>query len=580
MIAAAAGQPMRLPMTQKTTPRRIFVTTALPYANGDLHAGHLLEYLQADIWVRAQRMQGHGVQFVCADDAHGAPIMLAAQKAGLDPEEYVTRVTAGRRAFLEGFGIAFDHWYTTHSEENTVLAHQIFAQLKSRGLITSRTVSQFHDPVRNMFLPDRYIQGTCPRCRAPGQYGDGCEACGAFYAPTDLIEPRSVLSNVAPQLRDSEHLFVTLSSSQVSAFLQEWVTSGALQSEVLNKTREWLEAGLRDWDISRDAPYFGIDIPGWPDKYFYVWLDAPVGYLASLQHHFESGGARSHPHGPSRTSLSFEDYLQAPDLEQVHFIGKDIVYFHTLFWPVMLAFSGRRPPTRIHVHGHLLINGQKMSKSRGNGIDPMRYLAGGLDPDWLRYYLAAKLTSRVEDVDFQEADFTARVNADLVGKFVNIASRSAGFLSDRFAGRLGNLDADGAALVAGIQAWVPTLAALYEAADDARVVRETMGFADRVNEYYDRGQPWVLARSEDGLEPLQAVCSACVEAFRLLALALKPIVPGLIARAEAFLQCPPLGFADADRLLGQGHVIARYTHLTSRVSPQALRQAVGSVSPD
>ncbi|MGN6702259.1 MAG: methionine--tRNA ligase, partial [Burkholderiaceae bacterium] len=414
------------------SPRKLFVTTALPYANGAFHIGHIMEYIQADIWVRFQRMLGNDVSFVGADDAHGAPIMIAAEKAGVTPQEFVAKIAAGRKQYLDGFHIAFDNWHSTDSPENTALSQSIYLALRDRaGLITTRTVEQFYDPVKNMFLPDRYIKGECPKCGAPDQYGDSCENCGAVYAPTDLKNPYSTLSGATPVRKSSEHFFFRLSDSKCVEFLRGWALDpGRLQPEVANKAREWLEGGddeaggLGDWDIRRDAPYFGIEIPDAPGKYFYVWLDAPVGYLASLKNYFD------------KTGRDFDAFLADPATEQYHFIGKDITYFHTLFWPAMLHFAGRKVPNNVFVHGFITVSGEKMSKSRGTGISPLRYLDIGMNPEWLRYYIAAKLNAKVEDVDFNPDDFVARVNSDLIGKYVNIASRAAGFLNKRFGGQV------------------------------------------------------------------------------------------------------------------------------------------------
>lgn len=546
-------------------PRQLFVTTALPYANGALHIGHVMEYIQADIWVRHQRMHGHEVHFVCADDAHGAPIMIAAEKAGKTPQEFVAEVAAGRRAYLDGFHLGFDHWHSTDAPENHALAADIYRALQRAGLIEVRAIEQHYDPVKGMFLPDRYIKGECPRCGAHDQYGDACEACGAVYAPTELKNPRSALSGAAPELRRSEHHFFRLSAPRCIEFLQEWTaTPGRLQPEVLNKIREWFAPGadgrptLADWDISRDAPYFGIEIPGAPGKYFYVWLDAPVGYLASLKAWFD------------RSGRDFEAYLADPAVEQVHFIGKDITYFHTLFWPAMLHFSGRKTPSQVFVHGFITVSGEKMSKSRGTGISPLRYLELGLDAEWLRYYLAAKLNARVEDVDFNPEDFVARVNADLVGKYVNIASRAAGFLTRRFGGQLSaDVGVEGRALLDALRGQRAGIETLYEQREFAKAMREVMALADRVNGYVDQHKPWELARQAGAEAVLHDVCTVCVEAFRLLTIYLKPVLPALAARVEGFLRVPPLAWADAPRALG-AHRIGEYQHLMQRVDPRQL----------
>jgi len=546
-------------------PRQLFVTTALPYANGALHIGHVMEYIQADIWVRHQRMQGHEVHFVCADDAHGAPIMIAAEQAGKSPPAFVAEVAAGRRPILEGFHLGFDHWHSTDAPENHALARDIYRALQRAGLIEVRTIEQHYDPLKGMFLPDRYIKGECPRCGARDQYGDACEACGAVYAPTELKNPYSALSGAAPELRRSEHHFFGLSAPRCIEFLQEWTaTPGRLQPEVLNKIREWFAPGadgrptLADWDISRDAPYFGIEIPDAPGKYFYVWLDAPVGYLASLQAWFE------------RSGRDFDAYLGDPAVEQVHFIGKDIAYFHTLFWPAMLHFSGRKTPSQVFVHGFITVSGEKMSKSRGTGISPLRYLELGMDAEWLRYYLAAKLNARVEDVDFAAEDFVARVNADLVGKYVNIASRSAGFVAKRYAGLLSaDVGVEGRALLDTLRGHRASVEQLYEQREYAKAMREIMALADRVNGYIDRHKPWELARQPGADAVLHDVCTVGVEAFRLLTIYLKPVLPALAARVEDFLRVPPLAWADAQRALG-AHRIGAYEHLMQRVVPQQL----------
>ncbi|MEN9397662.1 MAG: hypothetical protein RLZ81_2192, partial [Pseudomonadota bacterium] len=432
--------------------RQLFVTTALPYANGKFHIGHIMEYIQADIWVRYQRMQGHQVHFVGADDAHGAPIMIAAEKAGITPQQFVANIAAGRKEYLDGFHISFDNWHSTDGVENHELAQDIYRGLRDNGLIEVRAVEQFFDPEKGMFLPDRFIKGECPKCGAKDQYGDSCESCGAVYSPTELVQPYSALSGATPVLRTSDHYFFKLSDPRCVEFLQQWTTEpGKLQPEVLNKIKEWFtkdeegKGGLGDWDISRDAPYFGIEIPDAPGKYFYVWLDAPIGYLASLKNWFDKGGPAA-KYGDTR---SYFDFMADPAIEQYHFIGKDITYFHTLFWPATLHFSGRKTPDNVFVHGFLTVNnGEKMSKSRGTGLDPLKYLSLGMNAEWLRYYIAAKLNAHVEDIDFNRDDFTARVNADLVGKYINIASRAAGFISKRFGGQLsGDLGVEGRVLL-------------------------------------------------------------------------------------------------------------------------------------
>ena len=555
----------------QTAQRLLFVTTALPYANGKFHIGHIMEYIQADIWVRFQRMQGHQVHFVCADDAHGAPIMIAAEKAGKTPQQFVADIAAGRKPYLDGFHISFDNWHSTDGPENHTLAQQIYLDLKQAGLIETRTIEQFYDPQKAMFLPDRFIKGECPKCGAKDQYGDNCESCGAVYAPTELKNPYSALSGATPVLKTSEHFFFKLSDARCLEFLKAWTQGGAVQAEVLNKISEWIEPGddgkpkMGDWDISRDAPYFGIEIPGAPGKYFYVWLDAPIGYLASLKNHFDQGGAKAL--GEARR---FDDFMADPRVEQYHFIGKDIITFHTLFWPAMLHFSGRKVPKAIFVHGFLTVSGEKMSKSRGTGLDPLKYLSLGMNPEWLRYYLAAKLNGRNEDVDFNPDDFQARVNADLVGKFINIASRAAGFISKRFDGRLGVVSADGEALLTQLREGLAPVAQHYEQRDTARVLREVMLLADRVNEYVDANKPWELAKQAGSDVRLHDVCTTCIEAFRLLSVMLKPVLPSLAAAVESFLQVEPLNFTLATRALGAGHKIGTYQHLMQRVDPKML----------
>ena len=548
-----------------SAPRKIFVTTALPYANGNFHIGHIMEYIQADIWVRYQRMQGHAVNFVGADDAHGAPIMIAAEKAGKTPEQFVADIQAGRKPYLDGFLISHDNWHSTHSPENTELAQAIYTDLKTAGLIESRTIEQFFDPEKGMFLPDRFIKGECPNCHAKDQYGDNCEVCGAVYAPTELIEPYSALSGAKPELKTSEHFFFKLSDARCIDFLKQWTTSGAVQPEVLNKITEWIAPGddgqpkMGDWDISRDAPYFGIEIPDAPGKYFYVWLDAPIGYLASLKNLLEKRGE------------SYDAYMAQPDLEQYHFIGKDIITFHTLFWPAMLKFSGRKVPNKVFVHGFLTVNnGEKMSKSRGTGLDPLKYLSLGMNPEWLRYYIAAKLSGRNEDIDFNADDFMARVNADLVGKFINIASRAAGFIAKRFDGRLGLVSADGLALLDTLRAALPAITDWYEQRETGKVVREVMALCDKVNAYVDANKPWEIAKSPDQYERLQDVCSTCIEAFRILTIYLKPILPKLAADVAFFLMVPPESFDDVKTPLGPGAQIGEYTHLMQRVDAKQL----------
>ncbi|MBL8318860.1 MAG: methionine--tRNA ligase [Burkholderiaceae bacterium] len=556
--------------------RKLFVTTALPYANAAFHIGHMMEYIQADIWVRFQRMRGAEVNFVCADDAHGAPIMIAAEKAGKTPQAFVAEIAAGRKAYLDGFHIGFDNWHSTDAPENHALAREIYLALRKNELIDVRTIEQFFDPVKGMFLPDRYIKGECPRCGAKDQYGDNCEVCGAVYQPTELRNPYSVLSGAKPELRTSEHYFFRLSDPRCVEYLKNWTQDGKLQSEVANKVKEWFaedadgKTQLGDWDISRDAPYFGIEIPDAPGKFFYVWLDAPIGYLASLKHLL------------ARRGQSMEAYLADPELRQVHFIGKDIVTFHTLFWPAMLHFSGRKVPNNVYVHGFITVGGDKMSKSRGTGISPLRYLELGLDAQWLRYYIAAKLNARVEDIEFNPEDFIARVNADLVGKYVNIASRAAGFIGKRFKGMLSrDLGVEGRVLLDGLRAHGPAIVQLYDDREYGKAVREIMLLADRVNEYVDQHKPWELAKQKGQEQALHDVCSVCIEAFRVLTIYLKPILPALAAQVEAFLQVGPMAFADAQRALG-AHRIGEFKHLMQRVDPaqvEALFAAGAAAEP-
>ena len=550
--------------------RKIFVTTALPYANGNFHIGHIMEYIQADTWVRAQRMQGNAVNFVGADDAHGAPIMIAAEKAGKTPQQFVADIAAGRKQYLNGFHIAFDNWSNTDSPENHELSKQIYLDLKKAGFIETRTIEQFFDPEKNMFLPDRFIKGECPRCHAKDQYGDNCEVCSSVYAPTDLINPYSALSGAKPVMKTSEHFFFKLSDPRAVEFLTEWTQDGKhVQPEVAAKIKEWFgvrtnpdgstSEGLDDWDISRDAPYFGIEIPDAPGKYFYVWLDAPVGYLASLKNLLNQRGE------------DYDAYMADPTLEQYHFIGKDIITFHTLFWPAMLKFSGRKTPTKICVHGFLTVNnGEKMSKSRGTGLDPLKYLALKMNPEWLRYYLGAKLNGKNEDIDFTAEDFMLRVNSDLIGKYVNIASRAAGFISKRFEGKLGQVSEDGQALLTTLRDAKDGIVAAYEARDTARAARDIMSLCDKVNSYVDANKPWELAKKEGMEARLLDVCTTCIEAFRILTVYLKPILPGVAAEVANFLIVPPETFADVAKPLGQGWQIGEYKHLMQRVDPKQL----------
>ncbi|MCY7370509.1 MAG: methionine--tRNA ligase [Polaromonas sp.] len=564
-------------------PRKLFVTTALPYANGNFHIGHIMEYIQADIWVRFQKMQRSedgspvDVNFVCADDAHGAPIMIAAEKAGKTPQQFVAEIAAGRKPYLDGFHIAFDNWHSTDAPENHDLARQIYRDLKAAGLIDTRTIDQFFDPEKTMFLPDRYIKGQCPKCGAKDQFGDNCEVCGAVYAPTDLIGPYSTLSGATPVLKSSEHFFFILSDPRCVEFLEQWVggldTDGKprLQLEVANKVREWFSVrenadgsrseGLGDWDISRDAPYFGIEIPDAPGKYFYVWLDAPVGYLASLKNLLDRRCIEAGEDG-----LSFTEYMADPELEQIHFIGKDIVTFHTLFWPAMLHFSGRKAPNKVFVHGFLTVNnGEKMSKSRGTGLDPLKYLSLGMNPEWLRYYLAAKLNAKNEDIDFNADDFLARVNSDLVGKFVNIASRAIKFLPE---GKLvaSDFDAHSALTSKSLLALVKDF---YDSREYAKGLREVMLFADQVNARFDAAAPWKLVKESKAALAAEK-SSEALQMFRVITACLKPVLPALAEQVEVLLKCAPLDWINAADSLPEGHLVGAYHHLMQRVDPKQL----------
>jgi methionyl-tRNA synthetase len=565
---------------------KFFVTTALPYANGPFHIGHIMEYIQADIWVRCKRMQGHQVHFVGADDAHGAPIMLKAEAEKMSPQELVARIAAGRPKYLQGFHLSFDHWHSTDSPENVALSQDIYRRLKAAGLIYSRPVEQFYDPVKGMFLADRYIKGECPNCHSKDQYGDACEVCGTVYAPTELIEPYSALTGARPVLKSSDHLFFKLSDPRCVDFLNGWTTApGRLQPQVVNKAREWLsgqgeskgegqgegpserkpEQALGDWDISRDAPYFGIPIPDAPGKYFYVWLDAPIGYLASLQSYFKSGKARAN--GEPR---SFEEFLAAPDTRQIHFIGKDIIYFHTLFWPAMLKFAGPpyKVPDHVYVHGFITVSGEKMSKSRGTGISPLRYLDIGMNPEWLRYYIAAKLNGNVEDIDFNPDDFIARVNSDLVGKYVNIASRAANFITRHFGGALEYAGGTEPLRRQAIDI-AQQVRDSYEAREFGRAMREIMAHADRINQDFDARQPWVLAKDPAKRAELQDICSRTLYGFKVLSVLLAPVLPAVSNRVarELFGLDRPFEWADA---LAPPQRVAPYQHLMTRVDPKQL----------
>jgi len=540
-------------------PRKLFVTTALPYANGPFHIGHIMEYIQADIWVRFQRLQGHEVHFMGADDAHGAPIMLAAAKAGKSPEQFIEPIQKGRKAYLDGFHISHDNWHSTHSPENTELSQDIYRKLKAAGLVYTKAVEQFFDPVKGMFLADRYIKGECPNCGAKDQYGDACENCSKAYSATELKNPYSTLSGAKPVLKSSPHHFFKLSDEKCKAFVRQWLeTPQRLQSQVVNKAKEWLDGtgdkALSDWDISRDPPYFGIRVPDIAEeKYLYVWLDAPIGYLASFKNYCAKRG------------LSFERTLA--ECEQVHFIGKDIIYFHTLFWPAMLKFAGQpyKVPDHVYVHGFITVSGDKMSKSRGTGIDPLRYLKLGMNPEWLRYYIAAKLNANVEDIDFNPEDFAARVNSDLVGKYVNIASRCAVFIGRKFGG----------ALVAPQDRFrfgekAAEIAAFYEGREFGKALREVMALADVANQFVDEEKPWELSKQPGAERRLHEVCSTALELFRVLTIYLKPVLPKLAADAQRFLNLPDLQWSDAQTKLAQGHRINEYRHLLTRVDDKQL----------
>ncbi len=551
--------------------RRILVTSALPYANGDIHLGHLVEYIQTDIWVRFQKMRGHECWYVCADDTHGTPVMLRADDEGIAPEELIARVHGEHAHDFAGFHIAFDDYHSTHSEETRFYANDIYARLKAAGLIEVRAIEQFFDPVRQMFLPDRYIKGECPKCGAKDQYGDSCEVCGAAYAPTELVNPYSAVSGARPVRKSSDHYFFRLSDPRCQAFLRRWTREpGRLQPEASNKMQEWLgapgEDRLTDWDISRDAPYFGFEIPDAPGKYFYVWLDAPIGYFGALRHL----AART----PEIDVAAFLDREAAAraGTELYHFIGKDILYFHALFWPAELEHAGYRTPSAIYAHGFLTVDGQKMSKSRGTFITARSYLEQGLNPEWLRYYYAAKLSASMEDLDLNLGDFVARVNSDLVGKYINIASRCAGFLTRHFAGRLvATRPHSDALLVDEVAAARAEIAELYEAREYGKAMREVMRLADAANQYVDEHKPWELAKAGEAAAPrLQEVCSVAIDLFRLLTLYLKPVLPKLAADVESFLGIAPMCWEDAGSLLGADHRIGEYRHLMRRIETSRI----------
>ncbi|OIQ78788.1 methionine--tRNA ligase [mine drainage metagenome] len=541
-------------------PRKILVTSALPYANGSIHLGHLVEYIQTDIWVRFQKMQGNEVHYVCADDTHGTPIMLRAEKEGITPEQLIARVHGEHSADFRDFLVEFDNYYSTNSTENRELASTIYLALVGNGKIATRTIEQYYDPVKNMFLPDRFIKGECPKCHAGDQYGDSCEACGATYSPTDLIKPFSAISGAAPVRRETEHYFFKL--SECAEFLQQWTRAGHLQEEAANKMNEWFASGLSDWDISRDAPYFGFEIPGAPGKYFYVWLDAPIGYMASFKNLCASNG------------LNFDDYWK-PDstAELYHFIGKDILYFHALFWPAVLENAGYRTPTSIYAHGFLTVNGEKMSKSRGTFVTARSYLDHVSNPEYLRYYYAAKLNGSMEDIDLNLEDFVARVNSDLVGKYVNIASRCAGFITKRFEGRIGAIGGENAVILE-MRAGAVEIAANLEQRDYSRALRHIMALADKANAFVAGAAPWELAKQPGQEALLHSVCSEALEMFRILTVYLKPVLPRLALEVEAFLNIAPLAWRDVANGLLPGHAISAYQHLMTRIESKQIEAMV------
>jgi len=545
--------------------RKILVTSALPYANGSIHLGHLVEYIQTDIWVRFQKMQGHTVHYVCADDTHGTPIMLRAEKEGITPETLIGNVHKEHSADFSEFLVGFDNYYSTNAPENKELSQGIYKKLKAAGKIATKTIEQFYDPVKNMFLPDRFIKGECPKCHAKDQYGDSCEVCGATYNPTELINAYSAVSGAAPVRKETEHYFFKL--SECEDFLKNWTRSGTLQGEAANKMGEWFENGLNDWDISRDAPYFGFEIPDAPGKYFYVWLDAPIGYMASFKNLCAMSQQKAD--GNQKAGLDFDEYWkQDSTTELYHFIGKDILYFHALFWPATLEFSDYRTPTQIFAHGFLTVNGEKMSKSRGTFITARSYLEHIKNPEYLRYYYAAKLNSTMEDIDLNLEDFVARVNSDLVGKYINIASRTAGFINKRFDGKL--MPSAGNPVIAEIKAAAPLLADSYAEREYSKALREIMRLADLANGFVADKAPWVLAKQEGQDALLQEVCSDALEMFRLLTLYLKPVLPKLAEEIEQFLNIAPLTWAVVDASLPAQHGINAYEHLITRVDSKLI----------
>ncbi|MFB0766173.1 methionine--tRNA ligase [Aeromonas salmonicida] len=548
-----------------TDPRTMLVTCALPYANGSIHLGHMLEHIQADIWVRYQRMRGHQVHFICADDAHGTPIMLKAQQMGITPEEMIAAVSKEHQTDFAGFNISFDNYHSTHSDENRELAELIYGRLKDGGFIKGRTITQLFDPEKSMFLPDRFVKGTCPKCKSPEQYGDNCDSCGATYSPTELIDPKSAVSGATPVMKDSEHFFFDL--PQFETWLAGWVRgSGAIQEEMANKMQEWFESGLQQWDITRDAPYFGFEIPGAPGKYFYVWLDAPIGYMASFKNLCNKRG-----------DIDFDSYWKADsEAELYHFIGKDIAYFHCLFWPSMLEGAGFRKPTKVNVHGYVTVNGAKMSKSKGTFIKASTYL-NHLDPECLRYYYAAKLNSRIDDLDLNLDDFVARVNADVVNKLVNLASRNAGFIAKRFDGKLAATCAE-PELYAEFANASASISEAYEAREFSRAIREIMALADKANRYVDEKAPWMLAKQEGADAELQAVCSVGINLFRVLMAYLKPVMPLLAERAELFLG-ETLTW-DGVALPLTNHQLTPFKALFSRIEPAKIEAMIEASKED
>ncbi|HHQ6556100.1 TPA: methionine--tRNA ligase [Serratia fonticola] len=544
--------------------KKLLVTCALPYANGSIHLGHMLEHIQADIWVRYQRMRGNEVHFICADDAHGTPIMLKAQQMGIPPEEMIAEMSREHQQDFAGFGISYENYHSTHSEENRELSGVIYGRLKENGHIKRRTISQLYDPEKGMFLPDRFVKGTCPKCKSPDQYGDNCEVCGATYSPTELIDPKSVVSGATPEMRDSEHYFFDLPA--FSDMLQAWTRSGALQEQVANKMQEWFESGLQQWDISRDAPYFGFEIPDAPGKYFYVWLDAPIGYMGSFKNLCDKRG-----------DLDFDEFWRKDSTTELyHFIGKDIVYFHSLFWPAMLEGSDFRKPTSLFVHGYVTVNGAKMSKSRGTFIKAGTYLKH-LDADCLRYYYAAKLSSRIDDIDLNLEDFVQRVNADIVNKVVNLASRNAGFINKRFAGQLADHLADPTLYQTFVDA-ATSIAQAYASRETSRAIREIMALADLANRYVDEQAPWVVAKEEGRDADLQAICSMGINLFRVLMTYLKPVLPALTERAEAFLNCELSWDGIEQPLLG--HQVSTFKALFNRIDLDKVNEMVNASKED